>query len=405
MELVQSQALIAREEMMSLALEAAAALGEAPAMVSPAEGNLRVFAHDVLHAHHDKDVRSLATFPISILENLTVDVWLMDYWGQMKTVRLSKDQASTDQKQVYILLHRMHARAVAPRATEPINSEHVATQRITNFAIEGWERWLEEELEGEESVIPTIKATECRRCTKAKDLEQGDHRAGDTHDYRKDEPKPIGPPDWADVCLPCHNGLQWQPAFAWGLHLREMFCGWHGLTDEAAKKSWRTSEPVDKWSDPDHETGYQEHHDCSLPEVRRAFDEEIDSLPGPDTPNLYTFANSCRTFCAWQKLNKGTRTWECPDGDGSNANEVNANEMNDWTADCIVRIDKAGKLFLFENQAADGIYPKAWNRTSMKQAIALTGVQIIPSVMCAWGLCPPDQPKKRHRKRFWLLVS
>ena len=68
---VQAEALKARAEKLQHALDESHNLGDAPPMDTPAEGNLRVFAHDALHAHHDKDIRSLATFPLSILQGLT----------------------------------------------------------------------------------------------------------------------------------------------------------------------------------------------------------------------------------------------------------------------------------------------------------------------------------------------
>ena len=101
MDTVQAQALEARRELLEQALEAASALGEAPALVTPAEGNLRVFAHDALHAHHDKDVRTLSTFPLSILRGVTLDVWLVDYWGQLKLVRMVEAEAPTSAFRVY----------------------------------------------------------------------------------------------------------------------------------------------------------------------------------------------------------------------------------------------------------------------------------------------------------------
>ena len=131
--------------MMQGAMQVAAALGEAPAMVTPAEGNLCVFAHDALHPHHDKDVRSLVTFPCAQLKGLVVNGWLLDCWGQMKTVRLAPDNEDGDTGQIYILLHRMHARAVAPTPRQTSGVVHQPNKRITNFIIEAWERWLEEE--------------------------------------------------------------------------------------------------------------------------------------------------------------------------------------------------------------------------------------------------------------------
>jgi len=104
-------------------------------------------------------------------------------------------------------------------------------------------------------------------------------------------------------------------------------------------------------------------------------------------------------------LSGGTRTFESPDGDGTQEDEKIANKLNDWTAESMEIIHAAGKVFTFENQAEDGHYPKAWNRSSMKRAIKKTGAVIVSGVMCKFELAPPDMPDRRHKKKFWLCAS
>jgi len=72
MQEVQEATMKARWEVFHAATDADGALGQAPALLTTAEGNLRVFTHDVLYPHHDKDVRSLAPYPISLLKNVEV---------------------------------------------------------------------------------------------------------------------------------------------------------------------------------------------------------------------------------------------------------------------------------------------------------------------------------------------
>ena len=45
------------------------------------EANLTIFCHDALFAYHDKDVRTFAAFPLYILEDVELRVWLVGPWG------------------------------------------------------------------------------------------------------------------------------------------------------------------------------------------------------------------------------------------------------------------------------------------------------------------------------------
>ena len=60
---VQQAALEARWEMWQQAAEAQASLGAVPSLIAPPEADLRIFSHDALMAHHDKDYRSLEAYP------------------------------------------------------------------------------------------------------------------------------------------------------------------------------------------------------------------------------------------------------------------------------------------------------------------------------------------------------
>jgi hypothetical protein len=82
-----------------------------------------------------------------------------------------------------------------------------------------------------------------------------------------------------------------------------------------------------------------------------------------------------------------------------------ANAHTAWLARTIAILHKLGKAFIFENQVPDGAYPKAWDHPALQAAIAETGALIIPTFMGEFGLAPPDDPTKSHRKACWVLVS
>ena len=52
--------------------------------MSPAEADLRVFAHDALHPHHDRDVRSFAAFPLAFMRSVEVHAYVADFFGGVK---------------------------------------------------------------------------------------------------------------------------------------------------------------------------------------------------------------------------------------------------------------------------------------------------------------------------------
>ena len=71
---VQEFAGFARWEMWRQALDAQAVLGEEADTLTLQEANLRVFCHDSLCAHHDRDMRSLVVFPLDILRGIELRV-------------------------------------------------------------------------------------------------------------------------------------------------------------------------------------------------------------------------------------------------------------------------------------------------------------------------------------------
>jgi len=206
-------------------------------------------------------------------------------------------------------------------------------------------------------------------------------------------------------CEPVHHGLRHLPQFAFGLILQEMFSGSGVLTEEARTAGMQTRPPVEMYTNPDKREGYQEQFDCRRTCVQRQFDVDMASLPGPEVANVWYWSNSCRTYCPWQLRNGGTRTFAQPQGDGTRADETEANELTAWLASSITCLDEHGKAFLFENQSPDGRYPKVWDDPLLQTAIRKTGAVIIPTFMGEFGLAPPDQPGKSHRKAVWLLVS
>ena len=162
MQDVQTCAAQARVEHATCAAEAQEAMGAPATTLSSLEADLRVFCHDALHVHHDKDARSLAALPISLLEDVVLHVWLVDYWGHLREIIvLPKGEGDPDQfLHAWIIIHRMHACALPPKAKQ--NTPHLDPPAAAILHTTLWEDWVGND--GEEPMKDASSSLACRRC-------------------------------------------------------------------------------------------------------------------------------------------------------------------------------------------------------------------------------------------------
>ena len=66
------------------AADAVGALAGRPGRMSRTEADLRVYAHDAIAPHHDKDFRYLTVLPMNCLRSIHLKVWLVDIRGQVQ---------------------------------------------------------------------------------------------------------------------------------------------------------------------------------------------------------------------------------------------------------------------------------------------------------------------------------
>ena len=81
------------------------------------EANIRMHLHDILFPHHEKDAKCLATFPTTMLANLTVNVVRVGYWGEIRWTPLVGSE--TDVRggpQAWVLIYRGHMRLLIPES-------------------------------------------------------------------------------------------------------------------------------------------------------------------------------------------------------------------------------------------------------------------------------------------------
>lgn len=78
---VQEKASGLRMEQTRQAVEALQVMGEPDEMVTAVEHELRIYCHDLVTAHHEKDFRAMAAFPVEELQEARVVVLRGDYKG------------------------------------------------------------------------------------------------------------------------------------------------------------------------------------------------------------------------------------------------------------------------------------------------------------------------------------
>eukprot|EP00435_Cladocopium_sp_Y103_P041614 s1182_g11.t1 len=96
-EAVQQQTNEMRQELIQQASEASRHLGECPETMPRSEADLRVFVHDLLHWSHDKDYRTLASFPSGCLLDRTLHVVRMASDGFVNRGPLEVKDMNDDQ--------------------------------------------------------------------------------------------------------------------------------------------------------------------------------------------------------------------------------------------------------------------------------------------------------------------
>ena len=158
-EVVQRAHLL-RDETISAARAAQEVLGDAPAEISRAENDLRIFIHDTLFFGHDKDYRSLAAFPPADLDSVTLHVMRLDSWKR-PTVESIAGLVSQDEQVAWLLVYDGHMRLLVPRSNLPrdINARRMSAA--------GWEVHLEAAHHQQEGTL--VKCSLCPRC-KQEDL-------------------------------------------------------------------------------------------------------------------------------------------------------------------------------------------------------------------------------------------
>ena len=107
-----------RLEQARLAVEAEGMMGHAEVKVSPVERESRMYSHDILTAHHEKDYRALAVFPVDALSSCRVAVIRLDYKGDILVETVTGQHWKPGLADLWCLIWKGHMTLLVPPSEE-----------------------------------------------------------------------------------------------------------------------------------------------------------------------------------------------------------------------------------------------------------------------------------------------
>ena len=376
-----------RLEQARLAVEAEGVMGHSEAKVAPVEHELRMYAHDILKPHHDKDYRALAVFPLAALEEMRVIVVRVDYKGDLLIETVTGNQWT--KLDIWVMISKGHMTLLQPPSQEA-GKVLLGKEEVYNTPCLGF-RYFWHQRHDQAKTAPGIIS--CRHCRARKG-------------GGMEEPVPMGCLR-KTTCLPALSQV-----FAGGgqvirsLHevkgqkglvLQEYFAG-HGVITKGWRAANQTAlEPIELYAQPHQQFGPRPDHDLADPLRQEHF---LGRLRAKES-NVQWIASPCTTFCDWCLQNGGTRTFQNPEG-LPNAKEQLGNTLSAYGAKVFETSLMQGGFPIAESSGTSGRYPKQWHLPQWRRLLQRPDVDFIEIDMCAFGLGPPDTVGQFYRHRTGL---
>ena len=382
-----------RLEQARQAVEAEGIMGHPEPKVSAVEYELRMYSHDVLKSHHDKDYRALAVFPLQELEDIRVLVIRVDYKGDILLEAIAGTQWGEKGKDIWALIWRGHMTLLIPpdqvTAAALVKEMEPYVTPCLGFHY-FWHQRHDQPL-----TSPGIAP--CRLCKPLKKA-----GADGLHGLlRKSSCLPIlatvmaGGPSPVRKVRPVVNGDTARD----GLVLQEFFAG-HGVLTKGWEAAGGTAlEPIELYQEPHLQRGRRELHDLADPANQQRFLKGIQD----GYSNVEWIACPCTTFCDWNLQNGGTRTFTEPAGKPSEK-EALGNSLSTFGAELFEASLQRKGFPIAESSGPSGRYPKQWNLPAWQRILRRPDVDFIEIDMCAFRLGPPqdEAPGQFYRHRTGL---
>ena len=378
-----------RLEQARLAVEAEGVMGHPEAKVAPVEHELRMYAHDILKPHHDKDYRALAVFPLAALEEVRIVVVRVDYKGDILLETVVGSQWT--QQDVWVMISKGHTTLLRP-PSEAVGKTLLAKEEVYHTPCLGF-RYFWHQRHDQAKTAPGIIA--CRHCKPRKGGGSGADIPDTYGCLRKTTCLPAlsqcmagGPPMMKKI-----NGAQGHE----GLVLREYFAG-HGVITRGWKEAGMVAlEPIELYDQPHQQIGRRPDHDLADATCQKYYLDRLDQQES----NVQWIASPCTTFCDWCLQNGGTRTFKNPAGLPTDK-ELIGNTLSEYGAKLFEKSMQQGGFPIAESSGTSGRYPKQWHLPAWRRLLQRPDVDFIEVDMCAFGLGPPDAEGQFYRHRTGL---
>jgi len=375
---VNEEALSLRKEQTRLALEANSQMGVAGEFVTPVEHELRVYTHDIVHPHHERDFRSFAVFPVAALDEARVVVLRADVRGRLLVETIIGGAWKPQQWTMCALIWKGHMVYAQPPDNLDLDA-WLDAEDVTMTPVLGFNFFWHARHDQVVSAPGKLSCRHCRPGRKAGDIMVEPRR----HSHLAAVATVAGSHDPDETTVIRGTSQE-------GLVLRELFAGQATLTAEWRRQGGKALAPVEVYEEPHTRTGYVKAHDLMLPENRQAHLHR--ARCGPE--NIGWVAAPCTSYCDWNLENGGSRTFQQPEGGVGRPltdKEMAGNTLSEFAAEYFEdMLDNDGFPFA-ESSGASGRYPKQWDLPCWKRVLARSDVDWVEFRMCAFGLGPPDE--------------
>ena len=353
-----------RRQLWEHGVEALGELGDAAPWIGGKEFEIRGYAHDCVRAHHDKDYRLYHAFTIEELQDYTLQCWRVNSYGQYQVDHIVGSKAGAELRVIPFLTHGGHIRLLIPQYKDE-GAQLAAKLTLAGKADKEWVSigWREV-LASEDPDAPLVpgRRPKCNRCNGTADEKvgrEGPQVPWSFLEYGDQEKEEI-----LAVLAKGQDPLRGRPEFSYGVVVQEIFAGTANWTKAMQKAGLKAGEPVEIYEDPLRQKGVRPEHDLLDPTIREQHLRQARDLPGPETPNVYHLGTPCTSYCDYALLNKGTRTFERPEGaEGCQTQqEIHGNTFAEFTAELCETAFDHGKEFVIESSMPTGRYPKLWDQ-------------------------------------------
>lgn len=375
---VEAEAVTVRKIQTRAAIEALDQMGAAADFVTPIEHELRAYAHDVTHPHHERDFRSFAIFQAPTLAEARAVVLRADIRGRLLVESLVGDAWMEGGWTLFAFIWKGHMVFAQPPETLNVES-WLAGEEVTDTPVLGFSFYWH--ARHDQPVSAPGKAM-CRHCKPGR-------KAGENMINLRLHSQ------LASVAVVAGAAPSGTPRILRGsdgqLVLRELFAGKATLMTEWLRQGGQALQAVEVYEHCHHRTGYRPEHDLSRPEVQQL--HLHNARQGRE--NIGWIASPCTSFCDWNIENGGSRTFANPEGGVERPltkTESQGNTLSEFGAQYFETMLDSGGFPIAESSGCSGRYPKQWDLPCWRRILKRPDVNYVEFRMCAFGLGPPDEP-------------